>query len=150
MRGRGDTKKRIRRKKKREGGRKNTHTHTDRHTEKREKRTARRAAGEKEKNYTDKEREGREKDGQTESGREKDREREKERQTDRERENLTTVHNMTSGSSTMAEPGNTKGGSISVPLTSCLTGLESAVGQQTTDYRLQTKQNQSNRRSTVQ
>ena len=25
------------------------------------------------------------------------------------------------------EPGNTKGGSITVPLTSCLTGLESAV-----------------------
>jgi hypothetical protein len=29
------------------------------------------------------------------------------------------------------EPGNTKGGSITVPLTSCLTGLESAVWQMT-------------------
>ncbi len=29
--------------------------------------------------------------------------------------------------------GNTKGGSITLPLTSCLTGLESAVWQQTTD-----------------
>jgi hypothetical protein len=27
----------------------------------------------------------------------------------------------------MAKPGNTKGGSITVPLTSCLTGLESGV-----------------------
>jgi len=27
----------------------------------------------------------------------------------------------------LVEPGNTKGGSITVPLTSCLTGLESAV-----------------------
>jgi hypothetical protein len=27
----------------------------------------------------------------------------------------------------MIEPGNTKGGSITVPLTSCLTGLESAI-----------------------
>jgi hypothetical protein len=27
------------------------------------------------------------------------------------------------------QPGNTKGGSITVPLTSCLTGLESAVGK---------------------
>jgi hypothetical protein len=27
----------------------------------------------------------------------------------------------------MVQPGNTKGGSITVPLTSCLTGLESAV-----------------------
>jgi hypothetical protein len=30
-----------------------------------------------------------------------------------------------------AEPGNTKGGSITVPLTSCLTGLVSAVSQLT-------------------
>jgi hypothetical protein len=30
-----------------------------------------------------------------------------------------------------AEAGNTKGGSITVPLTSCLTGLESAVWQLT-------------------
>jgi hypothetical protein len=29
------------------------------------------------------------------------------------------------------EPGNTKGGSITVPLTSCLTGLESALWQLT-------------------
>jgi hypothetical protein len=28
---------------------------------------------------------------------------------------------------TIEQPGNTKGGSITVPLTSCLTGLESAV-----------------------
>ncbi len=28
---------------------------------------------------------------------------------------------------TMVQPGNTKGGSITVPLTSCLTDLESAV-----------------------
>jgi hypothetical protein len=27
----------------------------------------------------------------------------------------------------LVEPGNTKGGSITVPLTSCLTGFESAV-----------------------
>ena len=52
----------------------------------------------------------------------------------------------------LVKPGNTKGGSITVPLTSCLTGLESAVRQLTifvvickTD-----KTNQSNRRSTVQ
>jgi hypothetical protein len=32
---------------------------------------------------------------------------------------------------TMAAAGNTKGGSITVPLTSCLTGLESAVRQLT-------------------
>ncbi len=31
----------------------------------------------------------------------------------------------------LARPGNTKGGSITLPLTSCLTGLESAVRQQT-------------------
>ncbi len=31
----------------------------------------------------------------------------------------------------MPEPGNTKGGCITVPLTSCLTGLESAVCQLT-------------------
>jgi hypothetical protein len=31
----------------------------------------------------------------------------------------------------MAKPGNTKGGSITLPLTSCLTGLESAVRQLT-------------------
>jgi len=32
---------------------------------------------------------------------------------------------------TWLHPGNTKGGSITVPLTSCLTALESAVGQPT-------------------
>ncbi len=32
-----------------------------------------------------------------------------------------------SGVGKIVEPGNTKGGSITVPLTSCLTGLESAV-----------------------
>jgi hypothetical protein len=31
----------------------------------------------------------------------------------------------------LLSPGNTKGGSITVPLTSCLTGLESAVWQLT-------------------
>jgi len=31
----------------------------------------------------------------------------------------------------LVEPGNTKGGSITVPLTSCSTGLESAVWQLT-------------------
>jgi hypothetical protein len=35
------------------------------------------------------------------------------------------------GGSPMANAGNTKGGSITVPLTSCLTGLESAVWQLT-------------------
>ncbi len=47
--------------------------------------------------------------------------------------------------------GNTKGGSITVPLTSCLTGLESTV--MTTDnffFAKQTNPNQSNRRSMVQ
>ncbi len=34
---------------------------------------------------------------------------------------------VTGGVPLRVEPGNTKGGSISVPLTSCLTGLESAV-----------------------
>jgi len=45
------------------------------------------------------------------------------------------------------EPGNTKGGSITVPLTSCLTGLESGVCLQTifvfickTDYSKPVKQ----------
>ncbi len=45
------------------------------------------------------------------------------------------------------EPGNTKGGSITVPLTSCLTGLESGVCLQTifvfickTDYSIPVKQ----------
>ena len=32
-------------------------------------------------------------------------------------------------STTKARPGNTKGGSVTVPLTSCLTGLESAAWQ---------------------
>jgi hypothetical protein len=47
----------------------------------------------------------------------------------------------------MAKPGNTRGGSITVPLTSCLTGLESAVRQLTifififkTDYSKPVKQ----------
>jgi hypothetical protein len=35
--------------------------------------------------------------------------------------------NPCSGRSTTVEPGNTKGGNIIVPMTSCLTGLESAV-----------------------
>jgi hypothetical protein len=49
-------------------------------------------------------------------------------------------------------PGNTKGGSITVQLTSCLTGLESAVWLLTIFYLLpkQANPNQSNRRSTVQ
>jgi len=38
---------------------------------------------------------------------------------------LTTV--LQSGGGERVSPGNTKGGSITVPLTSCLTGLESAV-----------------------
>ncbi len=49
-------------------------------------------------------------------------------------------------------PGNTKGGSINVQLTSCLTGLESAV-QKLTILVLFAKQmnpNQSNKRSMVQ
>ncbi len=33
------------------------------------------------------------------------------------------------GGGTMVEPGNTKGGSITVPLTSCLTGLDQSVLQ---------------------
>jgi len=47
----------------------------------------------------------------------------------------------------LVQPGNTKGGSITVPLTSCLTGLESAVGLLTifvfickTDYSKPVKQ----------
>jgi hypothetical protein len=36
-------------------------------------------------------------------------------------------------------PGNTKGGSITVPLTSCLTGLESAVQQLTIFFYLQNR-----------
>ncbi len=48
--------------------------------------------------------------------------------------------------------GNTKGGSITVPLTSCLTGLESAVWQLTIFYLFakHTNPNKSNRRSIVQ
>ncbi len=48
--------------------------------------------------------------------------------------------------------GNTKGGSITVPLTSCLTGLESAVWKLTIFVLIakQTNTNQSNRRSMVQ
>jgi hypothetical protein len=49
-----------------------------------------------------------------------------------------------------AKPGNTKGVSITVPLTSCLTGLESAVWQMTIFFAKQTNPNQSNRRSMVQ
>ncbi len=37
------------------------------------------------------------------------------------------VAKIASSVSTMLKPGNTKGGSITVPLTSCLTGLELAV-----------------------
>ncbi len=50
------------------------------------------------------------------------------------------------------EPRNTKVGSNSVPLTSCLTSLESAVLQLTIFvlFEKQTNPNQSNRRSTVQ
>jgi hypothetical protein len=50
------------------------------------------------------------------------------------------------------DPGNTKGGSITVPLTSCFTGLESAVWLLTIFVFIckQTNPNQSNRRSTVQ
>jgi hypothetical protein len=49
------------------------------------------------------------------------------------------------------QPGKAKGGSITVPLTSCLTGLESAVWQLTIFvlFAKQTNPNQSNRRSTV-
>ncbi len=52
----------------------------------------------------------------------------------------------------MAQPGNTKGGSITLPLTSCLTGLESAVWQLTIFVYICKKPylHQSNRRSTVQ
>jgi hypothetical protein len=39
--------------------------------------------------------------------------------------------NYKANSFIIIEPGNTKGGSIVVRLTSCLTGLESAVGQLT-------------------
>jgi len=46
-------------------------------------------------------------------------------------------------------PWNTKGGSITVPLTSGLTGFESAVWQLTI-FAKQTIPNQSNRRSMVQ
>ncbi len=53
----------------------------------------------------------------------------------------------TAGSEPIAHPGNTKGGSITVLLTSCLTGLESAVWQLTffvfickTDYSKPVKQ----------
>jgi hypothetical protein len=51
--------------------------------------------------------------------------------------------------------GNAKGGSITVRLTSCLTGLESDDSMTTTDnflflFAKQTNPNQSNRRSTVQ
>jgi hypothetical protein len=53
---------------------------------------------------------------------------------------------------TIDASGNTKGGSITVPLTSSLTGLESALLQQTLLFSFvkQTNPNQSNRRSTVQ
>ena len=49
-------------------------------------------------------------------------------------------------------PGNTKGGNITVPLTSCLTGLESAVCQLTIFVFIckQTNPNQLNRRQMVQ
>jgi len=52
----------------------------------------------------------------------------------------------------MVCPGNTKGGSITAPLTSCLTGLEPAVWQLTIFvlFAKQTNPNQSNRRSTLQ
>jgi hypothetical protein len=52
----------------------------------------------------------------------------------------------------MVKPGNTKWGSITVPLTSCLTGLESAVWQLTILFLFakQTNPNKSNRRSMVQ
>jgi hypothetical protein len=51
---------------------------------------------------------------------------------------------------THAHPGNTKGGSITVPLTTCLSGLESAVWQLTIFlFAKQFDTNQSNRRSTV-
>jgi hypothetical protein len=51
-----------------------------------------------------------------------------------------------------ALPGSTTGGSITVPLTSCLTSLESAVWLLTILFLFakQTDPNQSNRRSTVQ
>jgi hypothetical protein len=39
----------------------------------------------------------------------------------------TQILGTVSAGSEYSEPGNTKGGSITVPLTSCLTGLESAV-----------------------
>ncbi len=47
-------------------------------------------------------------------------------------------------------PENTIGGSITVPLTSCLTALESAVWQLTVYFARQSNPNQSNRRSMVQ
>ncbi len=53
----------------------------------------------------------------------------------------------------VAYSGNTKGGSITVPLTSCFTGLESAVWQLTIFLFLfakQTDPNQSNRKSMIQ
>jgi hypothetical protein len=55
--------------------------------------------------------------------------------------------------SVRVKPGNTKGGSITVRLTSCLTGLESTVLLLTICLYLfakQTNPNQSNRRSMVQ
>ncbi len=52
----------------------------------------------------------------------------------------------------IAAPGNTEGGSITVPLTSCLTGLDLSVLQMKTKKSvvIQLYPNQSNRRSTVQ
>jgi hypothetical protein len=50
----------------------------------------------------------------------------------------------------LAVPWNTKGGSITVPLTSCLTGLESAVRQFLFLFAKHPSPNQSNRKSTVQ
>ncbi len=49
-------------------------------------------------------------------------------------------------------PGNTKGGSITVPLTSCLTGFDLSVLQlkQILSVAMQLIPNQSNRRSMVQ
>jgi hypothetical protein len=47
-------------------------------------------------------------------------------------------------------PGNTEGGSITVQLTSCLIGLESAVWLLTIFFAQQANPNQSNRRSMVQ
>jgi hypothetical protein len=52
--------------------------------------------------------------------------------------------------SLMQKAGNTKGGSISAPLTSCLTGLDMSVFEKKISVAIQLIPNQSNRRSMVQ